>query len=78
MTVDFSLPAAREIRSLDEVIEVRGKPQRILMDNGPAFTSNALDAWTYKNGIELHFFAQVNLQKMHLPNRLILACVKSV
>ena len=57
MTVDFSLPASRVIRSLDEAIEVRGKPQRILMDNGPEFTSNALDAWAYKNGIELHFIA---------------------
>ena len=57
MTVGFSLPASRVIRSLDEVIEVRGKPQRILMDNGPEFTSNSLDAWAYKSGIELHFIA---------------------
>ena len=57
MTLDFSLPASRVIRSLDEAIEVRGKPQRILMDNGPEFTGNALDAWAYKNGIELHFIA---------------------
>ena len=56
-TVDFSLPASRVIRSLDEAIEARGKPQRILMDNGPEFTSNALDAWAYLKGIELHFIA---------------------
>lgn len=55
MDVDTSIPAARVIRALDRAIEERGKPNRILMDNGPEFTSNALDAWAYERGIELHF-----------------------
>jgi len=55
MEVDTSLPASRVIRALDRAIEERGKPRRILMDNGPEFTSNALDAWAYRRGIELHF-----------------------
>ena len=33
--VDFSLPSARVIRALDQVIEWRGKPQRLRCDNGP-------------------------------------------
>jgi putative transposase len=33
--VDFSLPAERVIRSLDRIIEWRGKPGTIRVDNGP-------------------------------------------
>jgi len=33
--VDFSLPAERVIRSLNQIIEWRGKPKRIQSDNGP-------------------------------------------
>ncbi len=32
--VDFSLPAARVVRSLDQIIEWRGKLMRIRCDNG--------------------------------------------
>ncbi len=32
--VDFSLPAARVIRALDQIIEWRGKPKTIRSDNG--------------------------------------------
>lgn len=55
MEVDFSLPARRVIRALEQAIEEHGKPHRIMMDNGPEFTSNELDAWAYQQGIELHF-----------------------
>ena len=30
-------------------------PERIVMDNGPEFTSKALDAWAHANGVKLHF-----------------------
>ena len=33
--VDFSLPAERVIRSLNQIIELRGKPASIRVDNGP-------------------------------------------
>lgn len=33
--VDFSLPSARVIRSLEQIIELRGKPLAIRCDNGP-------------------------------------------
>ena len=42
--VDTSLPAARVIRALDELVEVRGTPLSIRMDNGPEFIANALAA----------------------------------
>jgi len=53
--VDFSLPAARVIRTLEEAIEMHGQPAGIVVDNGPEFTSRALDAWAYARGITLHF-----------------------
>ena len=31
--IDFSMPAARVVRSLDQVIEWRGKPLKIRCDN---------------------------------------------
>jgi putative transposase len=55
MEVDTSLPARRVIRALDRATEERGKPHRILLDNGPEFTSNEMDAWAYRRRIELHF-----------------------
>ncbi len=35
--VDFSLPAARVIRSLEQIIEWRGRPVAIRCDNGPEY-----------------------------------------
>ena len=32
--VDFSLPASRVVRALDQIIEWRGQPKRIRCDNG--------------------------------------------
>ena len=40
--VDFSLPAARVIRSLEQIIEWRGRPSVIRCDNGPEYISAAL------------------------------------
>lgn len=40
--VDFSLPAERVVRSLNQIIEWRGKPQTIRVDNGPEYISGTL------------------------------------
>ena len=40
--IDFSLPAERVIRSLDRIIEWRGKPGIIGVDNGPEYISEKL------------------------------------
>ena len=55
MDAGVSLTAPRVIRALERAIEERGQPRRLTMDNGPEFTSRALDAWAYQRGIELHF-----------------------
>ncbi len=43
--VDLSLPSARVIRALEQVIEWRGKPKVIRCDNGPEYISGALLQW---------------------------------
>jgi len=53
--VDFSLPSERVIRTLDRLIEWRGKPKRLRCDNGPEYISGALATWSEKNGIALSF-----------------------
>ena len=55
LEIDTSLTSARVIRVLEQLIEVRGKPETIVMDNGPEFVSIAMDRWAFLHGIELHF-----------------------
>lgn len=51
--VDFSLPAERVIRALEQVIEWRGCPQEIRCDNGPEYISSRLRAWAMSRNIRL-------------------------
>jgi putative transposase len=51
--VDFSLPSERVTRVLDQVIEWRGKPEKIRCDNGPEYISQTIMEWAEKRGIEL-------------------------
>lgn len=43
--VDFSLPAERVVRSLNQIIQWRGKPLAIRVDNGPEYVSTMLMTW---------------------------------
>jgi len=51
--VGLSLPSARVIRSLEQIIEWRGKPSAIRCDNGPEYISQQLKDWTIKQRITL-------------------------
>lgn len=53
--IDTSLPAARIVRALDELVEVRGKPRQVRMDNGPEFLSEAFARWAKRNDIKLTY-----------------------
>ncbi|MFA7431776.1 MAG: IS3 family transposase [Rhodospirillaceae bacterium] len=53
--VDFSLPAERVIRSLEQIIEWRGKPIVLRCDNGPEYISEALRRWAERHMIELTY-----------------------
>jgi putative transposase len=50
--VDFSLPAERLVRALNQVIEWRGKPKKIRCDNGPEYVSILLATWAAKHQID--------------------------
>ena len=51
--VDFSLPAERVIRALEQIMEWRGWPRMLRCDNGPEYISAALRTWTEEHGIRL-------------------------
>ena len=51
--VDFSLPAERVIRSLDGIIEWRGRNGTIRFDNGPENISGNLMEWAEKQGVTI-------------------------
>jgi putative transposase len=61
--VDFSLPAERVIRSLDQIIEWRGKPQAIRCDNGPEYISEKLKIWAEKREVALQYIQPGNPQQ---------------
>lgn len=51
--VDFSLPSLRVIRSLENIIEWKGKPKMIRCDNGPEYISAEILDWAEKRKIDL-------------------------
>jgi len=53
--VDSNLPARRIVRALEQLIELRGKPLKLRMDNGPELISDTLASWAKSHGIELLF-----------------------
>lgn len=53
--VDFSLPAERIIRALEQLIEWRGKPNIVRCDNGPEYVSCALRTWASRQGIRIEY-----------------------
>jgi putative transposase len=61
--VDFSLPAERVVRSLNRIIEWRGKPDTIRVDNGPEYISGKLMTWADKRGIHIEYIQPGNPQQ---------------
>jgi len=53
--VDQRLGGHRVVEILRKLKEERGLPKTIRVDQGPEFTSKALDQWAYLNGVELDF-----------------------
>jgi putative transposase len=52
---DFSLPAERVIRVLEQIIEERGVPEVIRCDNSPEYISNRLQTWALNKGVRLEY-----------------------
>ena len=55
LVVDTSIGGKRVARELGQVSYGRGLPNAIIVDNGPEFISNALDAWAYERDVTLQF-----------------------
>ena len=53
--VDTSLGGSRVVGVLERLVETRGLPESITVDNGPEFAGKALDEWAYRKGIKLSF-----------------------
>jgi len=51
--VDTSIPAKTVTEVLDRLIETRGKPQNLIVDNGPEFTAQAFLAWAEEHQIRI-------------------------
>ena len=55
ITAAFSMPAMNVASILSTLLKSRGKPNSIVVDNGPEFTSRVLNQWAYENEIQLDF-----------------------
>lgn len=53
--VDLSLPSARVIRTLQQVIDWRGRPRVIHCDNGPEYISGTLLQWAAERQIRIEY-----------------------
>lgn len=62
--VDSSLPSERVIRSLDRIIEWRGKPDAIHCDNGSEYISAVTLGWAAKRGIRIDFIQPGSRSRM--------------
>jgi putative transposase len=55
ITIDISLPAARVVRTLEQLEEIHGLPQAIRLDNGSEVRSDIFMGWCEEKGIKLKF-----------------------
>lgn len=53
--VDTSMGGRRVVRVLDRLVERRGVPEVITIDNGTEFDGRAMDEWAFKNKVRLNF-----------------------
>ncbi len=55
IAIDTSLTSERVIRELNKLIEWRGKPEYLRVDNGPEFISQGLSDWAAEHDIKIIF-----------------------
>ncbi len=55
VTIDISLPAVKVVSQLEQLIDLRGKPEKIRVENAPEFIAEKLKKWCNKNEIALHY-----------------------
>jgi len=55
LCADASLNGEKVAEELDKIVERRGAPQSITVDNGTEFASKAMELWAYTNAVHLDF-----------------------
>ena len=76
--VDKGITGGQVAAILDTVLAARPAPQRIRVDNGPEFVSNALDRWAYEHGVTLDFSRRANRSTMPSSTPSTVASARSV
>ena len=57
IAVDIGISGEYVSRVLDHIAQFRGLPKAIRTDQGPEFTSRALDRWAYSKAVDLKLIA---------------------
>lgn len=68
--IDFSLPAARVIRVLEQLEEIHGLPEAFRLDNGPELRAAVFTEWCESKGIELKYIQPGSPSRMPSLNAL--------
>lgn len=55
IVIDTSIPGARVVRTLDRLVEWRGEPTAIRVDNGPEYLSAIFTDWCRERAVELRY-----------------------
>ena len=53
--IDFSLPSNRVVWVLNHLINKRGKPKKIRMDNGPEFIAHITNDWSKMHNVDFKY-----------------------
>jgi putative transposase len=53
--VGHSMPSCKVVRVLEEIAQERGLPEKIVIDNGPEYTSKTLKKWAESKGVSLNY-----------------------
>ena len=51
----YSISGTQVARYLTQLIEIKGRPDAIVCDNGPEYTSKAMFLWSKEQQVKLHF-----------------------
>ena len=57
LVADISICGLRVARELDRLLQLRGRPETIVSDNGTELTSNAILSWADETGVGWHDIA---------------------
>ena len=55
IVIDTSIPGGRVVRTLEQLVEWRSKPEAIRVDNGPEYLSQVFADWCRTNGVRLKY-----------------------